>query len=107
MSVNSVRAEHSGAGIASFIFSLLPFLDYAMVLPSVLLYLSNLPPEADAVPIAFGLFVIFLLSVFLETVALGLGVIGILQRHHKKTFAFLGLMCSSLALLALAFYFFV
>jgi hypothetical protein len=62
-------------------------------------YLISLqPPGADEVGYAFGMFVLAVLTVLSEIVALGLGIAGALQRHHRRMFAFLGVACSVLVL---------
>ena len=52
------------------------------------------PPDADTVAYAFGMTALTLLTVLSELLALGLGVAGALQQRHKRTFAFLGVVCA-------------
>lgn len=77
-----------------------------MVLPSVLLYLSDPDSGTDPSTIALGMSILLSFSVLLETLAVGLAIKALLQSRRERLFAFLGLACGSVALLTLVINFF-
>lgn len=103
--MDETNTEHSKAGIASLVVALLPIVVLAIVVPLIVVYVSSLPPGADTVAVGFGVLMLMLVSAVSEIIAVGLGTVGVLRQRRKRLFAFLGITCSSLALLALVFYF--
>ncbi len=94
------RTEHSRMGIASFaIASLSGLLLVGLVSLGVVLRYFN--PPGDPVAHGFWLLVLVLLTVLSALVAMGLGIVGALQRRRKRLFAFLGIACSTLVFAAL------
>jgi hypothetical protein len=60
--------------------------------------LSEWDPPGDEAAYGFGLFMALLVGVATEIAALGLGVVGTLQRRYRRSFALLGVACSVLVL---------
>lgn len=72
-----------------------------MVLVLLILFLSSIaPPGADETGFGAAVILVVLMTLLSEIVALGLGVAGALQRRRKRLFAFLGITCSILVLVA-------
>ena len=84
-------------GTASFVLSIVPAVLLAGLVPLVFLLESMQPPGADEVGYGALMLLVVLMTVLSEMVALGLGIAGTLQRERKRTFAFLGIACSVLA----------
>jgi hypothetical protein len=84
----SGRAGHSSLGIASFVMSLVPGVLLVGIYWLVLFVLSRQHPDTDETGYAFGMFMLLLLTILSEVVALGLGVAGVFQRQRKRLFAF-------------------
>ena len=96
--MNEGRTEHSRMGIASFVMSVVPAVLFVGLVLLVLLLASMQPPGADETGFGFLVLMLGLMTVLSELVALGLGIAGVFQRRRKRTFAFLGIVCSVLAL---------
>jgi hypothetical protein len=92
------RAGHSSLGIASFVMSLVPGVLLVGIYWLVLFVLSKQHPDTDETGYAFGTFMLLLLTILSEIVALGLGVAGVFQRQRKRLFAFLGVALSAVVL---------
>ena len=58
---------------------------------------NNDPPGADETGYGFLVLVLVLGSLLCQVVALVLGVVGAFQRRRKRSYAFLGIACSVLA----------
>ena len=94
------RTEHSRIGIASFVIASLSGL-LLVGLVSLGLILRYIKPPGDPVAHGFWLLVLALLTALSALVALGLGIVGALQRRRKRLLAFLGIACSTLVFAAL------
>lgn len=88
-------------GIASFVLSFVPGLLLVALVALILLLASTQPPGADETGYGAAVILLVLMTVLSEIVALGLGIAGALQRRRKRLFAFLGIACSVLAVVAL------
>ena len=94
----TARSGHSALGVRSSLLAFLPIVLLAGAFALVWYLTRNDPPGADQTGYGFGLIMLVLLTALSEIVALGLGVVGILQRHRKRTFALVGVVCSVLVL---------
>ncbi len=90
--------RHSYLGVASFVLSFVSAVVFAGAYLLVLDALSKQPSGADQTGYAFGMFLLLLLTITSEVVALELGVAGALQWPRKRAFAFVGVACSVLVL---------
>jgi hypothetical protein len=92
------RTGHARSGIVSFAISIGAAAILAiLVLLLLLLTLMNIDPPGDEVAYGFMVFMLVLAIALSEIVALVLGVVGVLQRRRKRSFAVLGIACSVLA----------
>ena len=92
------RTEHSQLGIASFVVSFVPGVLLLVFALMVEYAISKQPPDADTVAYGFWALMLAVWTALTEIVALGLGIAGVLQRRHRRLFAFLGVGCSILVL---------
>ena len=99
--MTETRSIHSRLGVVSFVISLLPVLPCLIFGPPLLLLASTQPAGADQTGFAGIMLMLVMLTVLSEPVALGLGIAGVLQRHRKRMFAFLGIACSILVVAVL------
>ncbi|MEK7780924.1 MAG: hypothetical protein AAB370_05430 [Verrucomicrobiota bacterium] len=95
-----MEPKHSGWGITSFSISLLVgFLIFVTLIVAGVMQ-ARTPEGMDEnspVTIFIGLAIIGLL--LLDLLAIGFGVVGLLQRNTKKVFAILGIVFAALTLL--------
>lgn len=92
------RTEYSYLGMASFLLSVFPGVLLVSAWGLVQLILRSSPPGAEQTGAAGIMIFLLLLTVPLELVALGLGVVGAFQRRRGRSLAFAGLACSVLVL---------
>ena len=92
--------KHSGLGIASFIISIVAAL-FIFILVVVAGVVETATPggmdEDSAQAIIIGLFIIG--TIFVDLVALGLGIAGLFIKERKKVFAILGTIFSAVTML--------
>ncbi|CAN5741535.1 hypothetical protein BH23ACT11_BH23ACT11_08170 [soil metagenome] len=105
--MDNVRTGQSKIGVASLVLALIPALVFMVAVPMIVIYTNSIPPGADVTAIGFGVLMLMFTSVLVEIIAVALGLAGALQRQRGRLYALVGIACSSLALLALAFYFIV
>ena len=93
----NARTEHSLLGIASFVLSFAPAALLAILVALVFMAAIKDPPGADET--GYGFLVLFLVlgTLLCQVVAMVLGVAGALQRRRERSYAFLGIACSVLA----------
>lgn len=96
----NTRTEHSRMGIASLVMSLVPAAFLVILVALILLLSSTAPPGADETGFGAAVILLVLMTLLSEIVALGLGIAGALQHRRKRLFAFLGIACSILVLVA-------
>jgi MFS family permease len=87
-------------GIASFVLSFVLASLLVILVPLILLAASRQPPGADGTGFGFGIMMLVLMTILSELVAFGLGIAGVVQRRRRRLFAFLGIACSVLVLVA-------
>ena len=99
-----MELKHSGVGITSFIISLLVAIG-AFVLVVVAGIIETTTPggmdENSVAAVVVGLFIFG--CIFLQIVALGLGIGGLIQKYRKKIFAILGTVFSGTTILGIVF----
>ncbi len=92
-----MEKSHSGLGIASFILAL--FTWFGLVGLGIMAVVATGGSEfADDSPVAIGLGLGIVLVGLIGILAVLLGIAGVLQSERKKTFGFLGLVISLLAI---------
>lgn len=97
-------AKHSGLGIASFIISLVAGLAILIAIVIAGIMEANTPGGIDEnSPEAILLGLVLIGMMFLDLVALGLGIGALFQRDCKKIFAILGTIFSGVVVLGTAF----
>lgn len=97
-------AKHSGLGIASFIISLVAGLAILIAIVIAGIMEANTPGGIDEnSPEAILLGLVLIGMMFLDLVALGLGIGALFQRDRKKIFAILGTIFSGVVVLGTAF----
>lgn len=87
-------------GVASLILSFVPGVVLVVLVALILLLSSTAPPGADETGLGAAVILLVLMTLLSEIIALGLGIAGALQRRRKRLFAFLGIVCSTLVLVA-------
>ncbi|WP_447593413.1 hypothetical protein [Aquipseudomonas campi] len=95
-----MEQKHSGLGIASFIISIVTGILIFLLFIVAGVIESSTPGginEESTEAIVLGLFIILML--FINLVAIGLGIGGLCQSERKKIFAILGTIFSSLTTL--------
>src|SRR6218665_3861150 len=95
-----MEQKHSGLGIASFIISIVTGILIFLLFIVAGVVESSTPGginEESTEAIVLGLFIILML--FINLVAIGLGIGGLCQSERKKIFAILGTIFSSLTTL--------
>ena len=55
---------------------------------------GRVDPPPELMPLGALLTLVVLMTMFLNVVALGFGIAGVLQRRHKRLYALLGIACS-------------
>ncbi|MBW2409833.1 MAG: hypothetical protein JRF72_08550 [Deltaproteobacteria bacterium] len=99
-----MELKHSGVGITSFIISLLVAIG-AFFLVVVAGIIETTTPggmdENSVAAVVVGLFIFA--CIFLQIVALGLGIGGLIQKYRKKIFAILGTAFSGMTILGIVF----
>ncbi|HLU13523.1 MAG TPA: hypothetical protein VKZ64_06150 [Arenimonas sp.] len=99
-----MEAKHSGLGIASFIISLVAGLAILIAIVIAGIMEANTPGGIDEnSPEAILLGLVLIGMMFLDLVALGLGIGALFQRDRKKIFAILGTIFSGVVVLGTAF----
>ena len=97
-----VKSKHSGFGVASFIISILAgLLMFLVFVIGTIMQLST-PGGMDQQSIQamlVGLSIIALL--FIDIVAVVLGIVGLFQKERKKLFAILGIIFSSATVISM------
>ena len=107
--------KHSRLGIASFVIAVLSILGIILffaigfsvassaVGPDPQSFDPNsIGPDSPLATTFFFLSLLFLASVLITIVGLGLGIAGLIQRRRKKLFAILGTVANGLIVLAVA-----
>ncbi len=93
--------RHSGFGIASFITSIVSgILIFLVIITAGVIQVSTPRGlnEQSATAMTIGMFLFVFL--FVSLVALGLGIVGLLQKERKKIFAILGTVFSAVTIVA-------
>lgn len=91
---------NSRAGITSVAFSTCVGIVFLSLIPSLHLYLKAEANDVnfDAPGTGLTFLVIVAILVFLDVIAFGFGIAGILQRQRKRHFAILGIIVSVMVL---------
>ena len=99
-----MELQHSGVGITSFIISLLVALGAFILVVVAGIIESTTPGGMDENTVAAMVIGLFIFAcIFLQIVALGLGIGGLIQRNRKKIFATLGTVFSGMTILGIVF----
>ena len=95
----STGMKHSGFGIASFITSIsAAILIVVFFIAAIMQYSGSEEPDSESTAaIITGL--LFFFSVFVDFIALVLGIVGLCSKDKKKIFALLGTIFSSVTIL--------
>jgi len=96
--------KHSGVGITSFIISLvMAIVAFIIVIIAGVLEASS-PGGMDENSVAAAVVGLAIFGcIFVQLVALGLGIGGLIQKYRKKLFAILGTAFSGLTIIGVAF----
>ena len=94
--IEETEAKHSRLGIASFIISIIGWIESFMLLAVAGYYEATTPggmDETSFTSIIIGLFLF--LTIFILLVGTGLGVAGLFQEDQKRIFPILGTVLNS------------
>ncbi len=99
----AIKLKHSGLGMASFVLSLLTVAGVIGFYLAVTAAVSRGVVDATNPPaglLAAGM--VFLISVLVALVGIGLGIAGLIQKDRRRVLAVVGLVLNSLVVLTVA-----
>ncbi len=94
--IEQAEAKHSRLGIASFIISIIGWIESFMLLAVAGYYEATTPggmDEASFTAVIIGMFLF--LTIFILLVGTGLGIAGLFQKDQKRIFPILGTVLNS------------
>ncbi|KAA2284581.1 hypothetical protein [Arenimonas fontis] len=99
-----MESKHSGLGIAAFVISLVAGIAiFAAIVVAGVMEASRPGGLDENSPEAVLLGLVLIALLFMDVVALGLGIAGLFQRERRKIFAILGTVFSGLTILGTVF----